>query len=135
MEAQGDEESDRSCLVLGCSDGPQGASPGVAQNLRAGSQGEHAFDEGSRTQSTYQDSGRQGTDLPKDSTIQGERSPPASFHLNSYHEFMVGRGGEGKQEGEELGINPHHPTLFLQLSGFISIAAPMPPTSIEFLGV
>ena len=57
------------------------------------------FDEGSRTQSTYQDSGRQGTDLPKDSTIPEERSPPASFHFNLYHEFMVG-GGKGKRGGK-----------------------------------
>jgi hypothetical protein len=60
------------------------------------------FDEGSRTQSTYQDSGRQGTDLPKDSAIREERSPPASFHFNSYHKFMV--GGEGKGEGIKGGI-------------------------------
>jgi hypothetical protein len=39
------------------------------------------FDEGSRTQSTYQDSGGQGTDSPEGSLTQGEGSPPASSHV------------------------------------------------------
>jgi hypothetical protein len=44
----------------------------------------------------------QGTDLPKDSAIREERSPPASFHFNSYHKFMVGGGEvEGKMKNEE----------------------------------